>query len=102
MRDFELNQALTDALAGNRAMMRQAAVGERTLRIWATPVGGAVGGAAVGMEDVTELQRLGRARRDFVANLSHEIRTPLSNIDLAAQTLAEVGRAGPRAGPPHA
>ena len=75
---------------GNRAMMRQAAVRERTLRIWATPVEG-VGGAAVGMEDVTELQRLGRARRDFVANISHEIRTPLSNIDLAAQTLRQTG-----------
>ena len=56
------------------------------LRIWATPLEG-FGGAAVGMEDVTELQRLGRARRDFVANISHELRTPLSNIDLAAQTL---------------
>ena len=36
---------------------------------------------------MTELQRLGRARRDFVANISHELRTPLANIDLAAQTL---------------
>jgi len=47
------------------------------------------GGAAVAIEDVTELQRLGRARRDFVANLSHELRTPLANIDLAAQTLKD-------------
>ncbi|MGE5603209.1 MAG: sensor histidine kinase [Nitrososphaerales archaeon] len=94
VRDHELNQALADALTGNRAMMRQAAVGERMLRIWATPIEGS-GGAAIGVEDVTELQRLGRARRDFVANISHEIRTPLANIDLAAQTLRNAGEGDP-------
>jgi len=40
---------------------------------------------------VTELQRLGRARRDLIANISHELRTPLANIDLAAQTLRNGG-----------
>jgi two-component system phosphate regulon sensor histidine kinase PhoR len=93
VRDYELNQALADALAGHRAMVRQSVVNDRVLRIWATPLegpaGSAAGGAAVGMEDVTELQRLGRARRDFIANISHELRTPLSNIDLAAQTLGQ-------------
>jgi two-component system phosphate regulon sensor histidine kinase PhoR len=93
VRDYELNQALADALAGHRAMVRQSVVADRVLRIWATPTegpaGSAANGAAVGMEDVTELQRLGRARRDFVANISHELRTPLSNIDLAAQTLRQ-------------
>lgn len=88
--DYELNQAVLDALAGNRAMLRQAVVGERMLRIWATPLEG-FGGVAVGMEDVTELQRLGRARREFIANISHELRTPLANIDLAAQTLRQSG-----------
>jgi signal transduction histidine kinase len=76
VRDFELNQALADALAGHRAMVRQSVVADRVLRIWATPVEG-FAGAAIGMEDVTELQRLGRARREFVANISHELRTPL-------------------------
>ena len=66
--------------------MRQSAVNERTLRIRALPLDG-TGGAAVVIQDVTELQRLGRARRDFVANISHDLRTPLANIDLAAQTL---------------
>jgi two-component system phosphate regulon sensor histidine kinase PhoR len=58
------------------------------MRIRAVPVP-EPGGVAVAIEDVTELQRLGRARRDFVANLSHELRTPLANIDLAAQTLRD-------------
>jgi two-component system phosphate regulon sensor histidine kinase PhoR len=86
VRDFELNQAVLDAATGHRPIMRQAAVDGRTLRIRAVPVE-ASGYTAVAVEDVTELQRLGRARRDFIANISHELRTPLANIDLAAQTL---------------
>ena len=88
VRDSELNQAVVDSASGNRPITRQAAVGGRTLRVWAAPIGEGRG-TAVTVEDVTELQRLGRARRDFVANLSHELRTPLANIDLAAQTLRQ-------------
>jgi two-component system phosphate regulon sensor histidine kinase PhoR len=92
--DYELNQAVHDAISGGRAIVRQAMVNGRTLRIRAVPAA-AVGGAAAAIEDVTELQRLGRARRDFVANLSHELRTPLANIDLAAQTLQDGGTRDP-------
>ncbi len=88
VRDYELNQAVADAVSGQRSMVRQAAVGARSLRIYACPIM-EYDGAAVTIEDVTELQRLGRARRDFVANISHELRTPLANIDLAAQTLRQ-------------
>jgi len=42
---------------------------------------------ALALRDVSELQRLGRARRDFVANLSHELRTPLTAIRLLIDTL---------------
>jgi two-component system, OmpR family, phosphate regulon sensor histidine kinase PhoR len=94
VQDFELNQAVMDAESGRRPIARQAAVGGRTLRIQAMPIEDA-DGAAIVIEDVTELQRLGRARRDFVANLSHELRTPLANIDLAAQTLRGGGAADP-------
>lgn len=94
VRDFELNQVVADAVTGHRPMVRQAATEGRTLRIWASPVAGSAG-ASVSIEDVTELQRLGRARRDFVANISHELRTPLANIDLAAQTLRQNAQADP-------
>lgn len=32
------------------------------------------------LQDVSELVRLNRARRDMVANISHELRTPIANI----------------------
>ena len=44
-------------------------------------------GVIFSFEDVSELQRLGRARRDFVANISHDLRTPISGIRLVAETL---------------
>jgi two-component system phosphate regulon sensor histidine kinase PhoR len=86
VRDYEVNQVVLDAAAGRRPIVRQAALDGRTIRIRAVPVEDTCY-TAVAVEDVTELQRLGRARRDFVANISHELRTPLANIDLAAQTL---------------
>lgn len=86
--DVELNQAVQDALAGGRAVVRQAAVNGQILRISVAPIA-AIDAAAVSISDVTELQRLGRARRDLVANISHELRTPLANINLAAETLRD-------------
>ena len=45
------------------------------------------GGWVVLLRDVTELRRLERIRRDFVANVSHELRTPVSIISANAETL---------------
>lgn len=46
---------------------------------------------ALAVHDVTELQRLLRIRRDFVANISHELRTPLASIQLLSDTLLTGG-----------
>jgi two-component system phosphate regulon sensor histidine kinase PhoR len=40
------------------------------------------GRIAIAVQDVTDLVRLNRARRDMVANISHELRTPIANIRL--------------------
>ena len=39
------------------------------------------------LHDITELRRLERVRRDFVANVSHEFKTPLTAIQGFAETL---------------
>ena len=44
-------------------------------------------GAVAIVQDLTELRRLERVRRDFVANASHELRTPIANIRATAETL---------------
>jgi two-component system phosphate regulon sensor histidine kinase PhoR len=44
---------------------------------------------AVAIEDLTELRRMERVRRDFIANISHELRTPLASVRLLAETLEE-------------
>lgn len=48
-------------------------------------------GALIILHDVTDLERLERVRRDFVANVSHELRTPLTAIHGYAETLLEGG-----------
>ncbi len=44
---------------------------------------------AIVIEDLTELRRLERVRRDFIANISHELRTPLASVRLLVETLEE-------------
>ncbi len=39
------------------------------------------------LRDMTEMVRLGRARREMVANISHELRTPITSIGLLVDTL---------------
>ncbi|MBS1724688.1 MAG: GHKL domain-containing protein [Armatimonadetes bacterium] len=43
----------------------------------------------VSVYDVTDLRRLERARRDFVANVSHELRTPMATIRAMAETILD-------------
>ena len=39
------------------------------------------------LQDITQLVRLNRARRDMVANISHELRHPIANIRLIIDSL---------------
>ncbi len=43
----------------------------------------------VSIYDITDLRRLERVRRDFVANVSHELRTPLTLMRTMAETLLD-------------
>lgn len=42
------------------------------------------------LRDVTEMQRLERARRELVSNVSHELSTPITAIGLLADTLLDI------------
>lgn len=58
------------------------------------------GGAVIAMHDVTRIEQVERAQREFVANVSHELRTPLTSIQGYVEMLLEdvdEGASGARA-----
>jgi two-component system phosphate regulon sensor histidine kinase PhoR len=70
--------------------LQMADAGGRAYAVHAAPLMGAGRrGAIAVLHDVTELERLERVRKDFVANVSHELRTPLAAISGYAETLLD-------------
>ena len=58
------------------------------LGVVATPIVG-THGCVVLLQDLTQLRRLERVRRDFIANISHELRTPTASLKVLAESLQE-------------
>lgn len=92
IRQSDMLQAIQKALAGSETMRHELVVGTvktRSFSVTAAPVRAdeATTGAVMVLHDITELRRLERARRDFVANISHEFKTPLTAIQGFAETL---------------
>ena len=88
-RSAELDAIATDVLRDEYEFTTEITLNGRLFRVHAAqvaypqPSGPAVPlYAMLLLRDVSELQRLGRARRDFVANISHELRTPLQAMRL--------------------
>ena len=63
---------------------------KRFMQVVATPFEDGTGCVLV-LQDRTELRRLERVRREFVANISHELRTPLATLKLLSETLSMGG-----------
>jgi two-component system phosphate regulon sensor histidine kinase PhoR len=72
-------------LRGEAVQDRELDLGGRLLLVNSRPL--PTGGAVLVLHDVTELRRLEKVRRDFVANVSHELKTPLTSISGYAETL---------------
>ncbi|HLU28999.1 MAG TPA: ATP-binding protein [Glycomyces sp.] len=47
------------------------------------------GMAVVELQDISELHRVERVRRDFVANISHELKTPVGAMQILAEALKD-------------
>jgi two-component system phosphate regulon sensor histidine kinase PhoR len=93
VRDPGLHEIISQVLAtGERTESRLTlpAAEDHTFEVLAGPLAGVnTRGALAILHDVTELERLERVRKDFVANVSHELRTPLAAIRGYAETLLD-------------
>jgi two-component system phosphate regulon sensor histidine kinase PhoR len=63
--------------------------GLRIFRAQATPASIHGDGAVLVLHDISDLRRVDRVRRDFVANVSHELRTPLTAVRGYVEALME-------------
>ncbi len=84
-----LEMMVEDALANEEEVFEEQLTLERRFYKVRTQVIRRAGNSFIGiaLQDVSELVRLNRARREMVANISHELRTPIANIRLIIEGL---------------
>jgi two-component system phosphate regulon sensor histidine kinase PhoR len=91
VRQTELIEAVNSVLRGEPAVRAEIVTGTLRQRFFAATAtavrGGEKSGAVLVLHDITDLRRLERVRRDFIANVSHEFKTPLTAIQGFAETL---------------
>ncbi|EPR39832.1 multi-sensor signal transduction histidine kinase [Desulfovibrio sp. X2] len=73
---------------GPRLVLTRPSGRELEARVDAYPDPSGARRAVVVVQDVSQIRKLARVRRDFVANVSHELRTPLTSIKGYAETLS--------------
>jgi len=89
VRDPEILASVQSALTTRDVTTAHAAkiFSGRVFDLTAAPMPG--GGAVAVLHDQTEIERVEKTRRDFIANVSHELRTPLTSIQGYAETLLD-------------
>ena len=86
-RDPALLEAVEAVLHTQSVQTARALISGRNFDVFVGPMPG--GGAVVVMHDVSDVERLEKTRRDFIANVSHELRTPLTSIQGYTETLLD-------------
>jgi two-component system, OmpR family, phosphate regulon sensor histidine kinase PhoR len=89
LRDPDLLRAAEIAALGGSAQTERVswASAGRSFSVTAAPMPG--GGVVAVLYDLSEVERLEKTRRDFIANVSHELRTPLTSIQGYTETLID-------------
>ena len=91
VRQTELIEAARKVLQGEPRVESEIVTGTLRQHFFAATVASVraaeTNGAVIVLHDITDLRKLERVRRDFVANVSHEFRTPLTAIQGFAETL---------------
>jgi len=95
VRDPGLNQVVKHVVDSGetvRKRLERFTPGGLTFDVCAAPLSSSSWRGAIAiLRDVTPVERLEQAKRDFVANVSHEFRTPLATITGYAETLLNGG-----------
>jgi two-component system, OmpR family, phosphate regulon sensor histidine kinase PhoR len=91
VRQTELLGAVREVLRGAPRVEAEIVTGTLRQRFFAVTVASVKAtensGAVIVLHDITDLRKLERVRRDFVANVTHEFKTPLTAIQGFAETL---------------
>jgi len=89
IRDPGLLQILTDSMKNHAVLTTRVATLAPGQILQATTAPLPDGGAVAVLHDLTEIERVEKTRRDFIANVSHELRTPLTSIQGYTETLLD-------------
>lgn len=87
-----MDAVLDRALAESRSQTAEIHFGNLILLAYVTPLfadRNQTAGTVVVFHDITELEKLEKMRREFVANVSHELKTPLTTVKSYVETLLD-------------